>query len=47
MGLPTVTGELLLAVAPVGGIQLVGAGFTTMFTVAVAVQVPDDVIVTV
>jgi hypothetical protein len=47
MGLPSVTGELLLAVAPVGGLQTVGAGFTTTLTVAVAVQVPDDVIVTV
>jgi hypothetical protein len=45
MGLPTVTGELLLAVAPVGGLQLVGT-VTTTLVVAVAVQVPDDVIVT-
>ena len=44
---PTNTGELLLAVAPVGGIQTVGAGLTTTLVVAVAVQVPDEVIVTV
>jgi hypothetical protein len=44
---PSKTGELLDAVAPVGGVQLVDAGFTTTFVVAVAVQVPDDVIVTV
>jgi hypothetical protein len=43
---PAQMGELLLAVA-VGVVQLVGNGFTTTFTVAVAVQVPDDVIVTV
>jgi hypothetical protein len=47
MGLPSVTGELLLAVAFVGGLQTVGAGFTTTLTVAVAVQVPDDMMVTV
>jgi hypothetical protein len=50
MGLPTVTGELLLAVATVGGVQLVDVGFTTTFTVAVAVQafvIEDDLIVTV
>jgi hypothetical protein len=47
MGLPTVTGELLPAVAPVGGVQLVGTGFTTTLVVAVAVQVPDEVMVTV
>ena len=47
IGLPTITGELLPAVAPVGGLQTVGAGFTTTIVVAVAVQVPDDVMVTV
>ena len=46
IGLPSVTGELLPAVAVVGGVQG-GAGFTTTLVVAVATQVPDDVIVTV
>ena len=45
-GVPAQTGELLLAVA-VGVIQLVGAAFTTTLVVAVAVQVPEEVIVTV
>ena len=45
-GVPAQTGELLLAVA-VGVIQFVGAGLTTTTVVAVAVQVPEDVIVTV
>ena len=47
IGLPTVTGELLLTVTPVGGLQTVGAGLTTTLVVAVAVQVPDELIVTV
>ena len=42
---PSKTGELLDAVAPVGGVQVVG--FTTTLVVAVATQVPDDVMVTV
>jgi hypothetical protein len=45
IGLPSVTGELLPAIAPVGGVQVVGV--TTTLVVAVATQVPDDVIVTV
>ena len=44
---PTNTGELLPAVAPVGGVQTVEVGFTTTLVVAVAVQVPGEVIVTV
>ena len=44
---PTNTDELLPAVAPVGGVQLIGTGFTTTLVVAIAVQVPDDVMVTV
>jgi hypothetical protein len=38
-GLPTVTGELLCAIAPVGGVQVVATGFTTTFTVNITVQV--------
>ena len=45
-GVPAQTGELLLTVA-VGVIQTVGARFTTTAVVTIAVQVPDDVIVTV
>ena len=37
IGLPTVTGELLPAIAPVGGVQVVAVP-TTTFTVAMAVQ---------
>ena len=44
---PTNTGELLPAVAPVGGLQLVGAGLTTTLVVAVVVQLLNDEIVTV
>ena len=47
IGLPSVTGELLDAVAPVGGVQVAGAEFTRTLVVAVTAQVPDDVIVTV
>ena len=39
IGLPSVTGELLPAIAPVGGVQVVATGFTTTFTVNVTVQV--------
>ena len=39
-------GELLPAVT-VGGVQVAGAEFTRTLVVAVATQVPDDVIVTV
>jgi hypothetical protein len=45
--LVTGTGELLLAVAKVGGVQVGFIAFTTTLVVAVAVQVPDDVMVTV
>ena len=44
---PTNTGELLPAVAAVGGVQTVDIGFTVTLVVAVAVQLPDDVMVTV
>ena len=44
---PTITGELLPAVGLVGGLQTVGAGLTTTLVVAVAVQVPLEVMVTV
>ena len=47
IGLPTVTGELLPAVAPVGGLQTVGAGFTTTLVVAVAVQLLIELTITV
>ena len=47
IGLPTVTGELLPAIAPVGGLQVVGTGLTTTLVVAIVVQLLDDEIVTV